>query len=125
VSGGSGEWSCIGYFGRPDLLDAGQRKALRELRWVKELAVAVVVPPEQRAAEFSAQYPVGLQVLYRDDHGQQLPTHIRSAAWALASGAVIVKLYGLRAGGFNIDRISPVPPPSSTQRRRDYEKAGR
>lgn len=57
-------------------------------------------------AEFTASFPIGTPVLYRpiadDPHAEHAT--IRSEAWALGHGAVVVKITG-RAGGVLVSHI--------------------
>ncbi len=56
------------------------------------------------AEQFTAEYPVGTKVIYTGDFGDEIQTKIRSEAWALGHGQVVVKMEG-RSGGYEIERF--------------------
>ncbi|PHR86014.1 MAG: hypothetical protein COA78_38470 [Blastopirellula sp.] len=59
------------------------------------------------AKQFTKQYPVGTKVSYQDDFSGTHQTIIRSEAWELGHGDVVVKIEG-RSGGYDIERITPI-----------------
>ena len=61
------------------------------------------------AKEFTERHPVGERVRYYPiaGEGSSSVTRIRSAAWTLGHGAVVVKVEGV-AGGVSIDHLEVV-----------------
>lgn len=65
---------------------------------------------EMNEEEFSNKYPVGTPIRYHPVIGQErvVDAAIRSEAWRLDSGSIVVKITG-RAGGVSIRAIEPTP----------------
>jgi hypothetical protein len=56
---------------------------------------------EQQAAKVSGRFPVGTAVLYQrilSDPASKVATRIRSAAWPLGHGEIVIKVEGVAGG---------------------------
>jgi hypothetical protein len=59
---------------------------------------------QMNAEDFNKKFPIGSDVIYTDDFGNEHKTKTRSDAWTLGSGHAVVCLEG-RSGGYDINRI--------------------
>lgn len=73
-----------------------------------------------RATEFSDTYPAGTEMLYHpvrgDMHAEWVT--VRSEAWALGHGAVVVKVTG-HSGGVLTEHLQPMPSRPATEEDRE------
>ena len=62
--------------------------------------------PDERAEAFTAAFPVGRDVHYFPIAGEPefRRTRIRSIAWPLGDGSIVVKVEGI-AGGVHVDHV--------------------
>jgi hypothetical protein len=59
---------------------------------------------EDEIQNWNELFPLKSPCLLRLDDGSEIETRVRSEAWALHDGTVVVKLEG-KAGGWDIDRV--------------------
>ena len=59
---------------------------------------------EDEIQTWNELFPLKSPCLLRLDDGSEIETRVRSEAWALGDGTVVVKMEGM-AGGWRIDRV--------------------
>ena len=59
---------------------------------------------DEQIISWNETFKVGHPCLLRKDNGDEIDTRIRSAAWRIGSGHVVVQVDGFN-GGWDIDRV--------------------
>jgi len=100
---------------KPGMLKVGELVSCRNATEVLTMTIRypiASIEPDMTAEAFTAKYPVGTACRYYPIAGDSThdKTHIRSEAWRLGHGAVVVKIEG-RRGGVDINHLVMEPTP--------------